>query len=133
MGSDDKWGGIALEAETVSRVWLPFTLLRFALTFIVAVAVPLVVAMWTVPMDPIRGAIAGAAFLVYLVVGYVVRPRPNHDNLGIAHGLIDHPFTIGDDWNRWLWSVQWMLFPGYFLARPVVEMFFWLAGEAEET
>jgi hypothetical protein len=46
--------------------------------------------------------------------------------------MIDHPFRLGDDWNRWLWSLQWLLFPGYLLARPVAEMFYWLAGEAEE-
>lgn len=131
MERDRGVGRVDVENQPVHVVWLPFTLLRFGLTMGVLVAVPLVAATWSVPANPLWGALAAGALMLYLVVGYFLRPRPNLDNVGLAGGLIDHPFRWSDDGNRFLWQLQIALFPGYLLARPVAEVFYWLAGEAE--
>ncbi|MEQ1565913.1 MAG: hypothetical protein ABMA64_09775 [Myxococcota bacterium] len=112
----------------IRTVWIGFAVLRFLFTvgLFVAVGVGAAVAA----ADLRVGLAAAAGYLLYLFLGYFVRPKPDLSNLGLFGGLIDHPFRWSDDWNRSLlfWSV--VLLPGYVLARPVAEVFAWVAGEA---
>ena len=72
------------------------------------------------PRRPVRWGLAA----VFAALGFVLG--------GLMGGLIDHPFRWSDDMNRSPLFFKLALFPGYFLARPVAEVFYWLAGEAEE-
>ena len=56
------------------------------------------------------GPVAGALFLMYLLVGWFVRPRPDLGELGWASD---------DDLNRNLLLLSLALTPGYLLAEPV--------------
>ncbi|MCB9689528.1 MAG: hypothetical protein H6735_31110 [Alphaproteobacteria bacterium] len=125
-------GGVEVRGDRIGTVWLGFTLVRFALTLAATVALPLAVTFWGGGMNPVGGLAAGGGWLLYLALGYFVRPEPDMSNLGLFGGLIDHPFRWSDDLNRSLLFFKLALFPGYFLARPVAEVFYWLAGEAEE-
>lgn len=50
----------------------------------------------------------------YLLVAFLLRPRPDENNLGWAWGLIDHPFRWSDDMNRLLFWLRVVLWPGRF-------------------
>lgn len=58
---------------------------------------------------PVQGFVA---LLAYLLVSALVVPRPDLSNLGWAGGLIDNPFRLSDDVNRFkaFWKV--VLWPG---------------------
>lgn len=58
----------------------------------------------------------------YLVVAYLVHPRPDRSNLGVARGLIDHPFRWSDDKNRMLLGLQIVLYPGRFAVAAVRDL-----------
>jgi len=63
-----------------------------------------------------------AAFLTlcYLALAHVLRPEPDHTNMGLFGGLIDNPFSYEDDINRFLLSLQIVLLPGRFVSRSLV-------------
>lgn len=127
-------GSLEVKVDRISKVWVGFMLIRFGLTLGLFFGLPLTATFWfgVAEMNPTAGLITAAAFLLYLVVGYFVRATPDTSNLGLFGGLVDHPFRWSDDWNRNLLGLQLLLFPGYVLARPVAELFYWLAGEADE-
>jgi len=52
------------------------------------------------------------ALVVYLFLARLLTPRPDHSNMGWAGGIIDHPFRISDDFNRWLFVFALLLLPG---------------------
>lgn len=115
----------------IGAIVLPWTLLRFGFTLLLAVAVPTAAIFADTPVDPVRGVLAFAGFVVYLLAGYFLRPKPDMTNLGYGGGLIDNPFRISDDRNRSLLWLAFALTPGYLLARPVVELFRYIAGETD--
>lgn len=63
---------------------------------------------------------AGLATLIYLALAHVLRPEPDHSDMGLMGGLIDNPFSWSDDYNRFLFSLQITLFPGRFIARSLL-------------
>ncbi len=93
----------------ISVVWLGFTLLRFAVTLVALVGLPLLATFSEGGLHPLWGLASGVGFLGYLLLGYFVRPGPARPSLVTA-----------------------LLLPGYLLAEPVAEVFFWLTGEAGE-
>jgi hypothetical protein len=70
----------------------------------------------------IQGAelILVAAF-VYLVLGYFVHPRAETSSMGWLGGLVDNPFRLSDDINRWLVLLEIILLPGRFISSSFVE------------
>ena len=62
----------------------------------------------------------GSGFAVYLLLAYFLRPEPDLDNVGWLGGLMDHPFRISDDVNRFLLFLQIALLPGRFIAQSIV-------------
>lgn len=51
-------------------------------------------------------------FLIYLCIAYLVTPKPDTRNVGWFGGLIDHPFRISDDLNRFMLFFYLLLLPG---------------------
>jgi hypothetical protein len=123
-------GSIDVRGEgRIHRISLGWTLVRFTFTLGLFMTATLGVALAT--GYPLYGAIAAGGFVLYLVLGYFVRPDPDTSNLGWAGGLVDDPFRYSDDHNRFLLFLALALFPGYLLAMPAVELFRWVAGETE--
>jgi hypothetical protein len=58
--------------------------------------------------------------LAYLLVAFFFVPRPDLSNVGLAGGLIDHPFRYSDDLNRTLLTFHIVLWPGRLLAQALV-------------
>ncbi len=66
------------------------------------------------------GLLALAGTAVYLLVAYVVHPRPELTNVGWLGGLFDHPFRYSDDVNRFLLFLVVVMWPGRFVAESLV-------------
>jgi hypothetical protein len=49
---------------------------------------------------------------VYLLLARLLSPKPDTRNVGWFGGLVDHPFRISDDFNRWLLFFAVFLLPG---------------------
>jgi hypothetical protein len=76
------------------------------------------------------GSLLGTFF--YLLTGYFIMPRPDFSNIGWFGGLIDNPFRISDDWNRWLLFIRIALLPGRLWAMALVNPFLLRAIQARE-
>lgn len=61
------------------------------------------------------------SFGLYCVLSYWIRPKPNHDNLGEAQGLIDRPFAVSDGINRTLVWISALLALGRYISTSLVE------------
>ena len=51
-------------------------------------------------------------FVIYLLFSYFLTPKPDTSNVGWLGGLVDHPFRISDDMNRFLVFLYLFLLPG---------------------
>ena len=69
------------------------------------------------------------ALLTYCVGGYAVRPQPNYNDVGLLGGLINNPFRISDNINRWLIAVLVVLAPGRFVATSIRDLVRHARGE----
>jgi len=63
-----------------------------------------------------------ALTVIYLAVAYFVHPVPDESNLGWFGGLINNPFRVTDDVNRFLQGLMILLWPGRFVAESFVDM-----------
>ncbi|MFN8344508.1 MAG: hypothetical protein U0X91_05875 [Spirosomataceae bacterium] len=59
----------------------------------------------------------------YLFASFWLTAIPNYDNIGLFRGLINHPFRISDDYNRFLIFLQLLLLPGKLLSQGI--LIFW--------
>ena len=50
--------------------------------------------------------------VVYLFLARLFTPKLDHSNMGWVGGIINHPFRISDDLNRWLFFFALFLLPG---------------------
>ena len=50
--------------------------------------------------------------LLYLLLAYFLSPKPDRSNMGWLGGLMDNPFRISDDINRFLFFLALFLLPG---------------------
>ncbi|MCK3685604.1 hypothetical protein [Maribellus sp. YY47] len=53
-----------------------------------------------------------AIIFIYLLISFKIRVRPNSENLGWVPFLIDNPFRISDDINRFLVIINVLFMPG---------------------
>lgn len=60
-------------------------------------------------------------FSVYAFIAHFVHPEPDTSNMGYAGGLIDDPFRISDDHNRFLFFFGLFLAPGRFFAEAFMD------------
>ncbi|GAB4009599.1 hypothetical protein GCM10028808_18750 [Spirosoma migulaei] len=67
-------------------------------------------------------------FLVlYVLISHSVTATPDYTNVGWLGGLVDNPFRISDDYNRWLVFIQVILLPGKLIAYSLAMS--WLLGK----
>ncbi|MBN8823467.1 MULTISPECIES: hypothetical protein [unclassified Spirosoma] len=57
---------------------------------------------------------------IYVLISHVVTATPDYTNVGWFGGLIDNPFRISDDYNRWLIYIQVILLPGKLMAYSLI-------------
>lgn len=88
---------------------------------LIAVSYALLVPMFLhwLPLGKTLLLTTGVLFL-YIGLAFVVRPRPNLDNLGWGYGLIDDPTQYSDDINRGLIELHMFFGPGRFLAETAI-------------
>lgn len=95
--------------------------------FIVSIAVVGLLYYWVITLIWFHvGCTFFLMFMIifYLVAGYFLRPHPRYDNLGWAGGMIDNPFRYSDDYNRWLFFLLIVLYPGRILSIWMVDFIF---------
>jgi hypothetical protein len=56
--------------------------------------------------------IAFLALVIYLVASYLVTPKADLSNMGWFGGLLNNPFRISDNYNRFLFFSSVILLPG---------------------
>jgi len=60
-------------------------------------------------------AIPSILLVIYCLLGYFIRPKPDTSNMGWAGGLVNDPFKITDNWNRQLMVFKIILMPAAFM------------------
>jgi hypothetical protein len=114
-------GSVEISAEHEACPSRVLTIAKFAF---VLFALPL---LWglALPMIPLpawqSACLLVGGTLIYTAIGYLVRPEPNFDNVGLGGGLIDHPGRYSDDINRELIGANMLLGPGRFIAESLVD------------
>jgi len=97
--------GAPLVVQKIKRIWV-ILMVVLGLSF-------MVLAFYAIKQTPGSnrwGLIIG--LIVYLVIAFFITPEPDTNNLGWFGGLIDHPFRISDDFNRFLLVFYMLLLPG---------------------
>lgn len=96
-------GNRPLFRRPLRRIWAIFFMLSgfvvfyFLCWFTISAGNPLV--SWSV-------------FVVYMILCYFLTPIPDDSNLGLAGGLLNDPFRISDNMNRFLVIFYLLLLPG---------------------
>lgn len=49
---------------------------------------------------------------IYIILSFFIEPAPRYDNLGWFGGLVNHPFRVSDNINRFLLIFDVILTPG---------------------
>ncbi len=75
---------------------------------------------WGLTIDAV---VALFVLSTYLLAGYVLHPRPRHDNVGWLGGLVDDPFRWSDGANRMLVLLGVVLAPARFVTASLVEAY----------
>lgn len=64
--------------------------------------------------------------VVYLIISWVLHPKPDQSNMGWAGGIIDNPFRWSDDMNRMLLFFLVILSPGKLMLFSIHILRYWL-------
>lgn len=67
-------------------------------------------------------ALAALLTVMYLVVGFFVHPAPEDSNMGWGDGMFDNPFRFSDGFNRFLFTLRLVLWPGRFVAECLADI-----------
>lgn len=59
--------------------------------------------------------------VAYVLVAGLVNTKPDYNNLGWVPFLVDNPFRISDNGNRFLVLVNVFLLPGKYLSKSIVD------------
>lgn len=59
----------------------------------------------------------------YVIVAYIVNPDPNYGDMGWFDGWMDNPFSLSDDYNRFLLWLKIMLLPGRIVSNSILNLF----------
>jgi len=97
--------GAPLVVQKIKRIWV-ILMVVLGLLF-------LALAFWAIKetSGSNRWALI-IGLIIYLVIAFFITPEPDTKNLGLLGGLIDHPFRISDDFNRFLLFFYILLLPG---------------------
>ena len=62
---------------------------------------------------------ANLILLVYILLAAIIRIKPNFDNLGWVPFMVNDPFRISDNFNRFLVFLLILMLPGKFLFHAI--------------
>jgi uncharacterized membrane protein len=82
-------------------------------------AIGWIVSISTSSSDVAMGVLA---LFAYLVAGYVIALRPDYDDVGWLGGLVNNPFRLTDNFNRWLVFLNAVLLPGRFVSTGIRDL-----------
>jgi hypothetical protein len=77
-----------------------------------------------------HGTTGVIASLAYVGLGTLLRPEPDMSNVGLFGGLLDHPFRISDDFNRFLVFLLLAFFPARIIGSGFILLLRWLFSSA---
>ncbi len=125
-------GTLDIEApQREARFGWTGALVLFGATLVCTTGVSVGCAVYT---EQILGLAAGLLVPVYLLLGYLLRPKPNMDDLAPdirPRGSFRHN-RISDDINRWLLVADLALIPGRVMACGVLDLVHLLSGEDDQ-
>lgn len=67
--------------------------------------------------------VSNIILLFYLILSFFLRVKPEYRNTGWIPFIIDNPFRISDDFNRFLFFINVLCLPGKFVSRSIVYFF----------
>lgn len=67
-------------------------------------------------------------FVIYLIIGYFINIKPNHNNLGWGSFPINNPFRYSDNINRYLVFFQVLFLPAKFVSQSLVSAYLNFSG-----
>ena len=73
-----------------------------------------------------NGPLPTLLWLAYVVVATLVRPAPDLSNVGWFGGLVDDPFHVSDDLNRFLVVALLVLWPGRMIGSGFILLVRWM-------
>ena len=76
----------------------------------------------------VQATLALGSLGVYCFVAYHITPHPDYANVGWLRGLVNNPFRISDDLNRWLVLLRVLLWPGRFVTVSLRDLGWLLRG-----
>lgn len=114
-------GTVEMGFGHASPQWTWLIVARFVFS-VVLLAVVWGLSAPQIPLPALQswGLVIGGT-LIYLGLGYIVRPEPRTDNLGWSGTLFDHPGRWSDDYNRTLIAWTVMLGPGRFITESLLD------------
>ena len=59
---------------------------------------------------------------VYLLASYFIKPEPDNSNLGWLGGMFDDPYQITDNFNRFLYFLLVIFFPGRLISIGLIDL-----------
>ena len=66
---------------------------------------------------------------LYLLIAYRLRVKADSRNMGWVPFLIDNPFRISDDFNRFLAILNVLFLPGKYISRSIVDYYWYAKSE----
>lgn len=66
---------------------------------------------------------ANIFLVIYLLLAFAVRIQPDYDNLGWVPFVINNPFRLSDNFNRFLVILTILFAPGKYISRSLVEFY----------
>lgn len=60
---------------------------------------------------------------IYLILAFWLEPEPDNRNVGWLGGLMDNPFRISDDFNRFLYFLIVLLLPGKLVSHSFLYLY----------
>ena len=100
----------------------PILIILYLLLAISALGIPFYLANFPTNWQQNWGLYLGiwSGEIIYLILGFFVQPEPDTEDMGWFGGLINNPFRITDNFNRFLLFLKLLLLPGRLVAQAIM-------------
>lgn len=123
-------GTVDLEGKN-DRPYSKYTILHFLLTLLIIVGLEYL--FFNSGVDELVSFIilANLALLIYILISNLIRVRPNYENLGWVPFLVNDPFRISDNINRFLIFLQVFFLPGKYISHSIADFIQYLSARSK--
>lgn len=98
--------------------------IRFFISLIIIGAIEYLLIFRTSYFNDLSSVLkVNALLLIYLLIASTLRIKPDYDNLGWVPFLINNPFRISDNYNRFLVFLNILFMPGKYISKSVVAFY----------